>query len=58
MCGTSKVYYTSNLTGPKAHNIIYINNVFITCSCISLDLILNLHKKYEKHVCLIILSNP
>ena len=25
MCGTSKVYCTSNLTGPKAHNIIYIN---------------------------------
>ena len=26
MCGTSKVYCTSNLTGPKAHNIIYINS--------------------------------
>ena len=25
MCGTSKVYYTSNLTRPKAHNIIYFN---------------------------------
>ena len=25
MCGTSKVYYTRNLTGPKAHNIIYFN---------------------------------
>ena len=27
VCGTSKVYYTSNLTGPKAHNIIYFNNI-------------------------------
>ena len=25
VCGTSEVYYTSNLTGPKAHNIIYFN---------------------------------
>ena len=27
MCGTNKVYCTSNLTGPRAHNIIYINNL-------------------------------
>ena len=27
VCDTSKVYYTSNLTGPKAHNIIYFNRV-------------------------------
>ena len=26
MCGTSKVHCTSNLTRPRAHNIIYINN--------------------------------
>ena len=29
LCGTSTVrykYYTSNLTGPRAHNIIYFNN--------------------------------
>ena len=32
--------------------------VFITCSCITLVLILNSYKKYEKDVCLIILSNP
>ena len=28
VCGTSTVrykYYTSNLTGPRAHNIIYFN---------------------------------
>ena len=32
--------------------------VFITCSCITLVLILNSHKKHEKDICLIILSNP
>ena len=29
VCGTSTVrykYYTSNLTGPRAHNIIYFNS--------------------------------
>ena len=25
-CSTNQVCYTSNLTGPKAHNIIYINS--------------------------------
>ena len=39
MCGTSKpmcavqvttqVCYTSNLVGPKAHNIIYVNTIHI-----------------------------
>ena len=32
--------------------------LFITCSCITLVLILNPHEKYEKYVCLINLSNP
>ena len=33
MCGTSKVYCTSNLTGPKAHNIIYINTFALWNQC-------------------------
>ena len=28
-----QVCYTSKVTGPKAHNIIYINNIFASCYC-------------------------
>ena len=41
LCGTSVryKYYTSNLTGPRAHNIIYFN---------IMDILRNINKNFDK----------
>ena len=47
VCGTSTVryeYYTSNLTGPRAHNIIYFNHTYA---------LVELGLKWKSHICLL-----